>query len=599
MIEEILSRIRNIFIGRKPELQRLKGLWELACQDKEHLVYVFLNAPGVGKTTLIHHFGKFLESENKGIFIKFVCNSDYDSPFRLNKSIIKSIDKKINQNYNLIEKYISQNFKKDHRERYRQKFKRLRELINEILMKSTISLNDIYEIFLDLAEIIPIFFAADEIQEFQKLAFKSVENEEETALHYFTRLLKNLLNLRILLILSGTRYRILSQIGSKIGSPIREKVESLVITNFSREEILEYVEQVNELIKIADMKQEEDDVLDLVNNYRQFLFAFSGGHPRTIERITMLFLNNIKFLLEKSGYEDYAKLVNFLLPLSKKSFENTLLTKEKENELIKLSSNIQFSIVKKWIIERSYNGHLLGQSPDVIDNQSAKEEVDDIIYNLMNLGFIVQNGMFNYYITSYFHFLAFLKPYHENHEIFLKEVLHNKFFELMCGFHSGFGYTFENIFSTTLIIYGSKAQKNATLPLDASLLKGLMVLKEKINWSKLSLELNILYQTPIAKAVDAIIHQENELVLMQITTARQPDSSKIDMLVNQLDFLDHRQLKIGNIKQIRGWIVSLYEFTSEVPTHKNLLVTAGDSLIPILGEDLYARLREVKQSFLK
>ena len=599
MIEEILSRIRNIFIGRKPELQRLKGLWELACQDKEHLVYVFLNAPGVGKTTLIHHFGKFLESENKGIFIKFVCNSDYDSPFRLNKSIIKSIDKKINQNYNLIEKYISQNFKKDHRERYRQKFKRLRELINEILMKSTISLNDIYEIFLDLAEIIPIFFAADEIQEFQKLAFKSVENEEETALHYFTRLLKNLLNLRILLILSGTRYRILSQIGSKIGSPIREKVESLVITNFSREEILEYVEQVNELIKIADMKQEEDDVLDLVNNYRQFLFAFSGGHPRTIERITMLFLNNIKFLLEKSGYEDYAKLVNFLLPLSKKSFENTLLTKEKENELIKLSSNIQFSIVKKWIIERSYNGHLLGQSPDVIDNQSAKEEVDDIIYNLMNLGFIVQNGMFNYYITSYFHFLAFLKPYHENHEIFLKEVLHNKFFELMCGFHSGFGYTFENIFSTTLIIYGSKAQKNATLPLDASLLKGLMVLKEKINWSKLSLELNILYQTPIAKAVDAIIHQENELVLMQITTARQPDSSKIDMLVNQLDFLDHRQLKIGNIKQIRGWIVSLYEFTYEVPTHKNLLVTAGDSLIPILGEDLYARLREVKQSFLK
>ena len=58
MIEDILSRIRNIFIGRKPELRRLKGLWELACQDKEHLVYIFLNAPGVGKTTLIHHFGE-------------------------------------------------------------------------------------------------------------------------------------------------------------------------------------------------------------------------------------------------------------------------------------------------------------------------------------------------------------------------------------------------------------------------------------------------------------------------------------------------------------------------------------------------------------
>jgi len=599
MIEDILSRIRNIFIGRKPELQRLKGLWELACQDKEHLVYVFLNAPGVGKTTLIRHFGELLESENKGLFIKFVCNSDYDSPIRLNKSIIKSIDKKINQNNNLIETYISQNFKKEHEARFKQKFKRLKEIINDILMKSTISLNDIYEIFLDLAEIIPIFFAADEIQEFQKSIFNSFEGEEETALHYFTRLLKNLLNLRILTILSGTRYHILSQIGSKIGSPIREKVESFVITNFSKEEILEYVEQVNKLIKIADMKKADKTIQNLVSNYQQFLFAFSGGHPRTIERTTMLFLNNISFLLEKSGYEDYEKFIDFLLPLSKKSFENTLLTKEKENELVKLSSKIQFSIVKKWVIECSYNGHLLGPSPEVIDNQSAKEEVDVIIYNLMNLGFIAQNGGFNYYITSYFHFLAFLKPFHEDHEIFLKEVLHNKFFELMCGFHSGFGYTFENIFSTALIIYGSKAHKEAPLPLDASLLKGLMVLREKINWSKLLIDPNILYQTPLEKAVDAIIHQENELVMMQITTARQPDSSKIDMLVNEMEVIDSQQLQIGHIKLIRGWIVSLYEFTSEIPTHKNLLVTAGYSLIPILGEELFVRLREVKQSFLK
>ncbi len=599
MIEDILSRIRNIFIGRKPELQRLKGLWDLACQNKEHLVYVFLNAPGVGKTTLIHHFGEFLESENKGLFIKIVCNSDYDSPFRLNKSIIKSIDKKINQNYNLIENYISQNFKREQRERIRQKFKRLQELINEILMKSTISLNDIYEIFLDLAEIIPIFFAADEIQDFQKSTFISDENEEENALHYFTRLLKNLLNLRILVILSGTRYHILSQIGRKIGSPIREKVESLVITNFNRDEILEYVEQVYELIKIADIKQEENKILNLINNYRQFLFAFSGGHPRTIERLTVLFLNSISFFLEKSVHKDYAKFIDFLLHLSKRSFENTLLTKEKENELIKLSSNVQFSIVKKWIIDHSYNGHLLGQPPNIVDNQSVKEEVDNIIYNLMNLGFIVQNGMFNYYLTSYFHFLAFLKPFREIHEMFLKEVLHNKFFELMCGFHSGFGYTFENIFAATLIIYGSRKQKDASLPLDASLLKDLIVLKEKINWSKISLDSNILYQTPIAKAVDAITHNENELILMQITTARKPDTFKIDLLVNQMNSIDSNQLKFGNIKQIQGWILSLYEFISEVPIRKNLHITSGDLLIPILGKELLARLREVKESFSK
>ena len=599
MIEDILSRIRNIFVGRKPEVQRLKGLWDLAYQNKEHLVYVFLNAPGVGKTTLIHHFGELLELEGKGLFIKFVCSSNFDSSQNLNEEILFTIQETIRLKQELINTYIELTVNKSESQVLKNNLKILKKRIEKALTKIKISLNDIISALKRLSSVIPIFFAADEIQEFQKSTFISVENEEETALHYFTRLLKSLLNLRILLILSGTRYHILSQIGSKIGSPIREKVESLVITNFNREEIIDYVKQVYELIKIADIKQEENKILNLINNYQQFLFAFSGGHPRTIERTTMLFLNNISFLLEKSGHKDYAKFVDFLLPLSKKSFENTLLTKEKENELVKLSTNIQFSIVKKWIIERSYNGHSLGQPPEIIENQSAKEEVDDIIYNLMNLGFIVQNGMFNYYITSYFHFLAFLKPYHENHEVFLKEVLHNKFFELMCGFHSGFGYTFENIFSTALIIYGSKAQKNAFIPLDVSLLKGLMVIKEKINWSKLSLDPNILYQTPVAKAVDAIIHQENELILMQITTARQPDSSKIDMLVNQLDAIDYQQLKLGNIKKIQGWIVSLYKFISEVPTRKNLLVTAGDSLIPILGEDLFARLREVKESFSK
>lgn len=599
MIEDILSRIRNIFIGRKPELQRLKGLWELACQDKEHLVYVFLNAPGVGKTTLIHHFGKSLELEGKGLFIKIACSSNFDSSQDLNEGILFTIQETIRVKQELIDTYIELTVNESETQLLNNNLKLVKKRIKKALTKIKISLNDVIFVLKMLSSIIPIFFAADEIQEFQKSTFNSVENGEETALHYFTRLLKSLLNLRILLILSGTRYHILSQIGRKIGSPIREKVESLVITNFSRNEILEYVEQVNELIKIADLKHEENKILNLVNNYRQFLFAFSGGHPRTIERITMLFLNSISFLLEETEHEDYAKFVDFLLPLCKESFDNTLLTKEKENELVKLSSNNYFSIVKKWIIERSYNGHLLGQSPEVRDDQSAKEEVDDILYNLMNLGFIVQNGMFNYYITSYFHYLTFLKPFHEEHEKFLKEVLHNKFFELMCGFHSGFGYTFENIFSTALIIYGSKAQKNTSLPLDALLLKGLMVLKEKINWLKISLDPNILYQTPIAKAVDAIIHQENELVLMQITTARQPDSSKIDTLINQMDAIDSQHLKIGNIKQIRGWIVSLYEFTSEVPTHKNLLVTAGDLLIPILGKDLFARLREVKESFSK
>ncbi|MHA1491382.1 MAG: hypothetical protein ACTSRI_17235, partial [Promethearchaeota archaeon] len=69
--------------------------------------------------------------------------------------------------------------------------------ITSTLNKQTISLNKIIFILKRLASIIPLFFSADEIQEFQKLVFKGSENgvqEEETALHYLTRILKGLMN---------------------------------------------------------------------------------------------------------------------------------------------------------------------------------------------------------------------------------------------------------------------------------------------------------------------------------------------------------------------------------------------------------------------
>jgi hypothetical protein len=93
----------------------------------------------------------------------------------------------------------------------------------------------------DLANIIPVFFVADEIQEFQKLTLKSVSGaENETGLHYFARLMKNLLRSKILVMLSGTRYHILSQIGGAIGSPIRGKVLPFIITRLDVSEISSY-----------------------------------------------------------------------------------------------------------------------------------------------------------------------------------------------------------------------------------------------------------------------------------------------------------------------------------------------------------------------
>ncbi len=251
MLKKIISQISDIFVGRTNELEILEDIWSLALQDKEHLVYIFLNAPGIGKTTLIHYFGNFLEKEGRGLFIKFACSTDYDSSADFNKDFLFRVQNIIHDKQEFINNYINSVENVNKKQAFYDKVNMINSEISKILTQDLISLSNITFILKRLSEIIPVFFAADEIQEFQKKTFNGVINnfnEEETALHYFTRILKSLLTSRILLVLSGTRYHILSQIGTKIGSPIRHKVKLLVIQQFNPEEINEYIEQVKRLI---------------------------------------------------------------------------------------------------------------------------------------------------------------------------------------------------------------------------------------------------------------------------------------------------------------------------------------------------------------
>ena len=88
MIEDVIPEVEEIFVGRALELRKLDGLWNLANKDREHKVYVLLNAPGIGKTTLINHFGGFLEVEGKGLFIRLRCSDNLNSPQKIIKEIL-------------------------------------------------------------------------------------------------------------------------------------------------------------------------------------------------------------------------------------------------------------------------------------------------------------------------------------------------------------------------------------------------------------------------------------------------------------------------------------------------------------------------------
>ena len=65
MVLALSEQIEEIFVGRHAELKRLASLLEFTQEFREHFVYVLLNAPGVGKTTLLRQFGAMLESKGE------------------------------------------------------------------------------------------------------------------------------------------------------------------------------------------------------------------------------------------------------------------------------------------------------------------------------------------------------------------------------------------------------------------------------------------------------------------------------------------------------------------------------------------------------
>lgn len=598
MINAILPKLKDIFIGRHSELLELEGLWKFVDSDIEHFVHVFLNAPGVGKTTLIQHFGKKIESEKSGLYIKFTCSSDFESPKRINKSLVLIIQNKLlRDKETVVKEFINNNYTEDQAKIQLNNLQKLETDMEKLISDEPPSLNDLKEFFTALTNIIPIYLAADEIQEFQKLIFHYPEGEEkesETALRYFTKILKNLLNNRALLVLSGTRYHILSQIGEKIGSPIRQKVKPLVIGNFSEDELLEYVKQVKTIILSAEFDPPLKNLELHLNHYFQFLRAFSGGHPRTIEYITEQFLRSLPEINRDSSLEDYAKFMDYLYEKVEDIYSAILLTSEQVSVLKTLQVSKQYAKVKKWIISRGLKGLFLGKRPR--DSHVAEDnEFKRIVYELMNIGIIVQNGSNNYYLTSYFHFNEFIKVYHEPFEEFLRQVMNNRYFKLMCGSHSGFGYTFEHVLTATLLIKTEHDSKLTKLPFDIKLIGSSKILTGAIEWDEIVISEGLIYQTPSAKSIDAFLLQEGKLVLIQITTANPPNPQKMEALKNLLDELSSKTFENVIIEEINGWMVSLFDFVDVPIRHDSLKVTAGSDLVPILGKDLYDFLINVKK----
>jgi hypothetical protein len=605
MIASVHSIIQNIFIGRKEELKLLHDLWRLSTQPQEHLVYVLLNAPGIGKTTLMDYFGNEIEQQGQGIYFKYVCSSIYESDIDINQDLIGSLKNLLESKSNLIENYIIQVFDKKKSESVLNDFLALQKFTADLLLRKS-NLSQILRIIKELARIIPVIFVTDKIQEFQQEILKPENSNDgaESGLHYYTKLLKGLLNSNVLLLLSGTRYHILQQIGYKIGSPIKEKVRPIVISKFESIDIKAYAQKIHHEVLQLTLFTPSKTLDQLFNYYYDMLIGFSGGHPRTISIITEVFLNWLS-QIEKSDFikskYSYTDIIHILLPILDERFSQTLIATSQKQVIEDLTVCSQFGIVKKWIIDKGTQGFALGKSPISSESTINNEEIQHIVYSLLNLGIIIMNGQQDYYITSRFHFLAFLNGFQDSFNIFLRNILYNQYFSLLCGGHGGLGYVFEDIFAAAVILQKNpqiqEFLRRNTVDLNIGAIIKITTVKTKIIQEIGHIEKNILYHTPLMEIIDFLIFQQDTIYLIQLTTAIHPSLKKINEFI---DFLGNLPSNNNNLpsKKIKGWYISLFPVPKSNIKDPNVILTSDQDLIPILGKEIFDRLQAIKNDLL-
>ena len=541
----------RIFVGREKDLDLLSRRFDDRIVGKDPAkVYSYLNAPGIGKTTLLKKFGERIENEGRGLHIYFSCKSRYESEADLNLHLINTLMILIDEKREYILDYIKE---RSHPEKYLSRFGRLEVELEKVVQTQDYRFFQTTSIIDLLTSLIPVIFSIDEIQRLQKMKV----DEEHTMLRSFADFLSDLLPSKVLLTISGTQYSIMSQIGHGIGSPLNGKIQSVVISPLKTGHIRQYITEFRKLYP-------EQSYTEELENY---LLGFSGGHPRTIERIIESF-----FAIDKA--HDFTEIlteeVSTLL-------SHTILDSNKIEALRVMQSHSEFNSLKEWILHGLNTNLHLGKNP--------RREMEPLVFELMTMGIIVQNGSSDYYITSYFHGLTFLETLVGEYEQFLYQVLNNLYFREMVGGHSGLGFTFERVIFSSLILHDIVSHEPLNYEIRNLNRIEVRSFKRLSGIKNLEMREDTLYHLPNAEGVDGVFKVDKEIVLIQVTTRHSGIQQKLQSFERGVQELD-----------AKGWFISLYAEDIEETSHSK--ITMGSELGGILSEKLYQRMLEVKE-FLK
>ncbi len=597
---------QNLFIGRKEELFILEDRWNFILESGEHLAYSLLNTPGIGKTTLLNYFGEYLMKNKKGIMIKITASNNDTEYNRYVLNWINSINRAIIENLDLIREFIENNYKGDLLAYKIDDFEMVLKDLKIERKKRNFELNNGPLLIKELAEIIPVFFVIDEIQVWQQIEFINELGKKEIVLHCMARNVAELLNSKVLMIFSGTQYRILTQIGYEIGSPLRGKVEKILINLFSKEDVKNYVQKISERIKPYISKNFSENFSRIIKYFENFTLNYSGGHPRTLFKLTNRLISILPYLIEKEI--SYNELIEeFLSKEVISEFIPNLLSDIKK-DIQKIQSLEGFNSIHNWIIANVINGLKLGKL------KQYSENIVKIANYLVQFGILTINSENNYYITSYFHLVAYLNAIQDNYSIFLSEILQNRYFHQLCGSHSGFGYVFEEIILSVFLAKFKESNlisiKKSVLPFNSDKNYNIIISNKKIDWKSFIPENNTIYHFKQAKAIDYIIRDDEKIIFVQITSSLMYEqdefSANLNIIIKKLKALIEIYKEIEKILKnrnpkfiIKGWLISLGEINFskikekiEIPNW--IKIDSGKDLEKILGKKLYQRIFNVK-----
>ena len=476
------------------------------------------------------------------------------------------------------------------------------------LLKWDDLIDDPFILLIQIANQIPIIINFDEFQELIKIDRENPKKIDKSLYYDMGVFLSSLLEYQILVVITGTQFTIINTIGENMGSPLNGKVGKFTLPNLKIEEQKEFVSYI-----IQDpVNSDEEKLYRLFENW---LIRNSGGHPRSMYYMADEFLTQLELI---GGLEKITDYTQFFKELDKKLFRllEGEFWKSKYKNLIEgrigihdateLNQIFNYILTKLKINDFSLElGQLKSELYDTFANSDNEKQkrINNVLEILIQFGYLLINGYDNIYVTSRYALYSFLKDwskYFSGWSAIFEECMNNPLiWEFILYSPQSFGWNFEVLIKYGLLGPIREMAVSKSFPFDfaenygefktwqkewvVSVPDKYEKIMEDYDLSKIhELSEKTYIMLPKTTGIDAIIKEDNKLIVIQITSGQKDYISQ-----KFKKFKKFITEKVQNYSEkIIPWFITANNFntTKKKTMDYDGLITNGDYLQSILDQ---------------